>query len=129
MMKLLAFAFMVAAGQLLFKRTADGLAEVTGVVAVFREIALDRSFIAAVILYAAATFLWIFALREIPLSRAYPFMALAFVLVPAGAVLLYHETLGLRYFIGLAFILLGIIVISSGEDAQRPTAEVQAMHG
>lgn len=112
MLKLLAFAILIAAGQLLFKRTAQGISDVNGTVAIVQRIMFDPYFIAATTMYLSATFLWIFALREIPLSSAYPFMALAFVLVPAGAMFFFGESLGLRYFIGLALILAGIAVIS-----------------
>jgi hypothetical protein len=49
---------------LLFKKTAQGVADVHGVAAIVRH---DLQL---------ATFLWIFALREVPLSKAYPFLAL-----------------------------------------------------
>jgi len=122
MLKLLAFAVLIAAGQLLFKRTAQGVADVTGTVAIVQRIMFDPYFIAATAMYLAATFLWIFALREIPLSSAYPFMALAFVLVPAGAMFFFGESLDLRYFIGLALILAGIAVISSSSIASYERA-------
>lgn len=114
MIKLLVFAFMLAAGQLLFKRTAEGTAQASGVEAVLRHILFDPWFIAALAIYMSATLLWIFALREVPLSKAYPFMALAFVLVPIGAVFFFGETIGLRYFVGLALVIAGVTLISGG---------------
>ena len=129
MIKLLAFAVLVATGQLLFKRTAHGVANITGVGAALRHILFDPWFIAALTIYMSATFLWIFALREVPLSKAYPFMALAFVLVPVGAMLFYGETLGYRYFFGLAFVLVGITIISSGAEHQVNRSVNQAQHG
>ena len=47
----------------------------------------------AVALYAAATLLWVRILTTVPLSRAYPFVALAFVLVPAAGYLFFHEAI------------------------------------
>ena len=129
MLKLLAVAGMLAAGQLMFKRTAQGVTNVSGVEATFRQILVDPWFFMAMGLYVAATILWIFALREIPLSRAYPFMALAFVLVPAGAVFVYGEVVGVRYFVGLTLILLGIAVIGGGSSAKPLETRSQASHG
>ena len=40
-------------------------------------------FFVALILYAALTVLWVWILSYTPLSRAYPFLALAFALTPA----------------------------------------------
>jgi undecaprenyl phosphate-alpha-L-ara4N flippase subunit ArnE len=124
MLKLFAFAILVAGGQLLFKRTAHDVADVSGMIAILGRILFDPWFIAAMILYLSATFLWIFALREIPLSSAYPFMALAFVLVPAGAVIFYGEQLDVRYFIGLALVIGGMAVIGSGNALRPPQAVV-----
>lgn len=122
MTKLLAFAFLIATGQLLFKRTAQGVANVHGAPAIVRHILFDPWFIAALTIYMFATFLWIFALREVPLSKAYPFLALAFFLVPVGAMIFYGEPLGLRYFLGLAFVLAGIMILGSSSPLTAPPA-------
>ena len=73
----------MAGGQLLFKTAAlrgagDGpLAErIAGFLP-------NGHFFVALILYAALTDLWVWILSYTPLSRAYPFLALAFGLTPA----------------------------------------------
>jgi drug/metabolite transporter (DMT)-like permease len=125
MLKLLLFVVVMTVGQLLFKRSADALAGVEGTSELIRRLAIDPGFLAALTLYAFATFLWVAALREIPLSRAYPFTALAFTLVPVGAALFFGETLGPRYLLGLALVLAGIFLISqpSTPTARAPVAE------
>lgn len=121
MIKLILFAITLAAGQLLFKKVAANLAGTESGIALVFRIALDPAFVLAITLYFAATLLWVTALREIPLSRAYPFTALAFVLVPVGAMLFFGETLGSRYFLGLAIIMLGMFLVS--EAAPAPAAD------
>lgn len=128
MLKLLIFAFVVAAGQLLFKRVASNVAGLSGIGPVLRHIIVDPWFIAATALYVGATLLWILALRDMPLSKAYPFMALAFVLVPAGAVYFYGETLGPRYFVGLALVVAGIALIGGNPSGPVPQNERKAAH-
>lgn len=129
MLKLLTFAFIVAAGQLLFKRVARDVSELTGIGAILRHIMVDPWFITATALYVCATILWILALRDMPLSRAYPFMALAFVLVPVGAFVFYGETLGIRYFVGLGLVLAGIAVIGDSSIAEpRGQKDAEAIH-
>lgn len=120
MLKLVLFAIVVAAGQLLFKRVAMSLGETTGPIGLLRQVVVDPWFILATMLYIGATLLWIAALRDIPLSRAYPFTALAFALVPVGAVLFFGETLGGRYYLGLFMLLTGIALISSNVNAKPP---------
>ena len=52
--------------------------------------------------------LWVFLLKTVPLSTAYPFVALGFVLVPAAAAMLFDEPLSGRYILGVSCILIGI---------------------
>ena len=58
----------------------------------------------------AATLLWVRILTTVPLSRAYPFVALAFVLVPAAGYLFFNESITLRYATGTALIVIGVAV-------------------
>jgi len=69
---------------------------------------------AALGLYGAATLLWIYLLQTIPLSRAYPFAALGFVLVPAAGVLLFGERISGMYVGGAVFVVTGLLLISAG---------------
>lgn len=82
MIKLVLFAFIIAVGQLMFKRVSISLGDVQGLNMIALKLATDPLFILALMLYGSATILWVLALREVPLSIAYPFTALAFVLVP-----------------------------------------------
>ena len=98
---LMAYAATTAGGQLLFKTPAlrgagDGpLAErIAGFL-------LNGYFFVALILYAALTVLWVRILSFIPLSRAYPFLALAFA-----------ERSSMRLVIGIVPILCGLFFIA-----------------
>ncbi len=68
--------------------------------------------IASLALYGIATLMWIWLLRSVPLSKAYPFMALSFVLVPAAGIWLFDEHAGSMYGLGLALIVLGVVLIA-----------------
>lgn len=104
---------LLAGGQLLFRKTALSTPSLTSVSALMR-LASCWSFIAALVIYALATLLWVQVLREVPLSRAYPFMALSFVLVPLSAALLLGDSLNLRSGVGISFVVVGLLVIGSG---------------
>src|SRR5262245_48737053 len=104
-LQLLCFPLAMAVGQILFKRSAQQLdtrgqwwLELLGVPALW----------AALALYAGATILWVRILTTVPLSRAYPFAALAFVLVPAAGQLLFNEPINARYALGSALIIIGV---------------------
>ena len=89
--ELLCFPVAIAAGQILFKRAA---AQMTGGSGPWLlEVARLPSMWLALALYAAATLLWVRILTTVPLSRAYPFVALAFVLVPAAGYLFFDESI------------------------------------
>lgn len=124
MFKLIIFALIMVVGQLTFKRVALGMEHVSGVGSTVRYLALNPWFLAALGMYGTATFLWVLALREIPLSRAYVFVALAFALVPIGAAIFFKESLSPRYILGLALVILGILIIGTGSPALVEREEV-----
>lgn len=102
---LIGFAVLMTAGQMLFKVAADSAGDRP-----LPHALVNGWLLAAVGLYAGATVLWFAILRVTPLSVAYPFAALSFVLVPVGAWALFGEPLSLRYGAGLMLIILGILL-------------------
>jgi drug/metabolite transporter (DMT)-like permease len=70
-------------------------------------------FIFALLLYFFSTIAWIAALRVLPLSQAYVFMSLAFVLVPLGAHFLLGEPLTLRIALGSLIVIAGVLLTVS----------------
>ena len=105
------YSVAMAGGQLLFKFAAD---RSVGVSLVDRLLFLlqDGYFLSALILYAGLTLLWVWILTFTPLSRAYPFVALAFVLTPLLAGLMLGETISLRLLLGLLAILCGLYLVA-----------------
>ncbi len=69
---------------------------------------------AGLVVYAVATLLWLQVLRTAPLSRVYPLIALAFVVVPLLDTLLLGETLRPQSLIGGAIIVVGVAVAIQG---------------
>jgi multidrug transporter EmrE-like cation transporter len=67
-------------------------------------------------LFAAflASLAWAAAMTKFPLSHAYPFMSIAFVLVLFLSALFFHEPLSWQKLVGMTFIVGGIIVGSQG---------------
>lgn len=62
-----------------------------------------------------ASLCWMLAISRLELSRAYPFMALNFLLVCLLAVPLFGETLTSAKVLGLCFIIVGLIILSQGQ--------------
>lgn len=108
----LATVLAIASGQVLFKLGA--LASNTagdGVSLVSRY--ANAYLITALVVYAAATALWVYVLKSVPLNIAYPFMGLAFVIVPLLAAAFLGEPLAWRHLVGGLVIAVGIWIVQS----------------
>jgi drug/metabolite transporter (DMT)-like permease len=64
------------------------------------------------VLYGIATVLWLYVLKKLPLSLAYPLQSLAYVIALVAAVFIFHESVPLQRWIGAAIILAGVIVLA-----------------
>ncbi len=108
---LLLTPIMIAVGQVLFKLTSTRLTAEAGTP--FYSVALNPLFLLALAIYGSATLLWIYVLKVVPLSYAYSFMALTFVLVPLMAAFFLKEPLTVKYAIGACLIIAGLFVVQS----------------
>lgn len=115
---LLFFVFLMCMGQILFKKTALILSKSyysINISKAFESLLILIKipyFFLALIVYASATIFWLFILQKIPLSIAYPFTALAMVIIPILSIFLFQEKLSLNYWIGATLIVIGIFIIS-----------------
>jgi drug/metabolite transporter (DMT)-like permease len=109
---LVAYAGAMAGGQLLFKMAALRTAADGPWVERVAHLLLNGYFLVALALYAALTILWVWILTFTPLSRAYPFVALAFALTPALGGLVFAEPISSRLVIGIVLILCGLVFVA-----------------
>jgi len=72
---------------------------------------------AGLVLFGVSAVAWLFALSRASLSFAYPFAALGYVLIVAFSALVLHETVPPLRWLGVAFIVIGIVLV-----AQTPHA-------
>lgn len=100
---------LISSGQILFKmasgRLKDGVSGFAGLLS-------DPYFVLAIVIYAVGTFVWIYALKAVPLNKAYPFMAMTFCLVPIASSYFFGEPMTLKYWSGVGLILAGMLVIN-----------------
>ena len=104
---LMIFTTSLAAGQVLFKQVGlivRGQSPGEAVMMVLRQPALY----AALTLYAFATALWIWILSRVPLMQAYPWVAVGMAIVPLLGWLVFGERVGPLFWLGVAFILMGV---------------------
>jgi drug/metabolite transporter (DMT)-like permease len=111
---LVAYAAGMSGGQLLFKMAAlrsgtgagDPWERLLGLVA-------NVYFMAALVFYGGFAILWVWILTVIPLSRAYPFVALAFALTPLLGGLVFGDAISYRLVAGILFILCGLFFVTT----------------
>ena len=105
-MATLSVVFALAVGQLLFKATALAWASEKTLFST----RVMTWLLPSLAVYGLATLAWIWVLRNAALKTVYPFMALAFVIVPIGAFYFFGERITPMYCVGAALIMLGVIV-------------------
>ena len=105
-------------GQIFFKKTAIYLLKsnvhmsADNILNIIISLLKVPYFFLALIVYACATFLWLFILQKVPLSVAYPFTALAIVIIPLLSIFLFDEKLDVTYWFGSMLIVSGIVVMA-----------------
>ena len=109
---LCAYALAMAGGQLLLKSAALRV-PIDGSITE-RAVTLLQNwyFLAALAAYLALAVVWVWILGFTPLSRAYPFVALAFAITPLLGGLWFAEPLSARLLTGIAIILGGLLLVA-----------------
>jgi drug/metabolite transporter (DMT)-like permease len=102
------YAAGMAGGQILFKLASQRLTPGGKLVDHLLELSGNAYFLAAVCLYGVLAIAWVWILSFTPLSRAYPFVALAFAITPLLGAWLFVEPITARLLIGIAVILVGL---------------------
>jgi multidrug transporter EmrE-like cation transporter len=91
-------------GQILLKAGADAPDFISQL--------LRPSTLCGLALYGAAAFLYILALRKIPMSVAFPSVSVSYVLVAILGHFMFGETFSLKQIGGLALIVSGVVLIN-----------------
>jgi drug/metabolite transporter (DMT)-like permease len=102
---LLAFPFGVGAGQILLKMAAQRIQPGASLASL-----MDPLLLAAVGLYGLLGLVWLLILRQLPLSNAYPFVAVSFAVTPVLAWMALGDKPQGPYFVGIALICLGVAI-------------------
>jgi drug/metabolite transporter (DMT)-like permease len=102
-------AFSMATGQILFKLGAkDWYGE--NLFQWMWSFITNPFLVCAVFLYALTIIIWIYVLKVLPLSIAYPVTALSYVIVPIIAYFFLHEKVSLDTFLGSLLIIFGVLI-------------------
>ena len=94
------------AGQMLLKAGADAPTLVAQI--------LRPSTLLGLALYGSAAFFYIFALRKIPVSVAFPSVSVSYAIVAVLGHFLFGEPFGIKQIGGIALIVGGVVLINQG---------------
>ncbi len=109
---LVAYAGGMAGGQILFKLAALRGAADAPLGERMVGMLSNGFFVAALLLYGVLAVLWVWILSFTPLSRAYPFVAVAFALTPLLGGLMFAEPVTTRLVIGVCVIFAGLLLVA-----------------
>ena len=101
--------FGLSIGQLLFKKASAALPATLSLIGLLQ----NGWLMAALVLYGITTLGWVWILRHAPLYLAYPFMGLAFLIVPTLAWAFLGEPLHWRTLAGGVLIMAGVALASA----------------
>lgn len=68
-----------------------------------------------IVTYILSFLSWLYVLRHLPLSVAFPLISVVHLLVPLGAWLVLGETIPLRRWVGIAFVFVGVVMAGASE--------------
>lgn len=106
---ILACVVVMTIGQVMFKQVAINYNKV-GTIYDIRVIGILA---VAGAMYVTSSGLWVWALRYVEISKAYPYFALGFVFVPLLGAWMFGETLTIRYGFGVLLIIAGVVMTST----------------
>ena len=93
------------------------LADTSNLFVTFKAVFLSPYIIGGLACYGLGAVVWLLVLSKIPVSFAYPFVALGIVLTTAAGVLVLGESISLITGIGIAVIIAGIALVALGASA------------
>lgn len=106
---ILACVAVMTLGQLLFKQVAINYNKIGTLL----DVSVIGLLLVAGSMYLVSSGLWVWALRSVEISKAYPYFALGFVFVPLLGAWLFGESLTLRYGLGVMLIVIGVSLTST----------------
>lgn len=106
--------FLSAVAQLSFKYGVSNvnLDEYSGLIVKAWFLFTSPFVILGLALYGVGTILWLFALKQLDLSLAYPFVGMSFVMVLLFSIIFLNEPFNMTRLTGTIVIIIGILILS-----------------
>ena len=85
--------------------------QVSNILPLISALVLNPFLVAGVFLHIAALFTWLYVLKHVEVSYAYPFISMGFVVVLLLSYYLFNESINAYRIVGVSLIILGIILV------------------
>lgn len=106
--------FFMATAQVMFKLAGNHAAAQSDPAQIF----MNNAWLwAGLVSSAVGMVCWLLTLHKMPLSRAYPWTAMIYVITPLASAVIFDDVLTGQYLLGMACIVLGVYITASGEGA------------
>lgn len=102
---------LLACGQVCLKLAMARMPSFSWSWSYFKSLLLNYPFALAGIFFGGSTVLWMYILRHYPFSLAYPFTSVAYVFGMFAAILVFHESIPVTRWIGVALIMVGVFFL------------------
>ena len=109
---LLASVALTAVAQILFKSAIRAMPREAGLMSFLKTVLLSPTVLLGILLFGLGFLIWLVALRDLPVSRAYAFVAFGIVLVTLFGHLFLSESITLTGGIGVALVVVGLAVMA-----------------
>ena len=103
---------LLVGGQVMLKFTLMRLPAFAWTRAFWLSLITSWQFAACGLLFGAASLRWMYIVKTFPFSMAYPMVSLSYVLGMFAAIAFFHEEVSATRWIGVAFIVLGCILLA-----------------
>jgi multidrug transporter EmrE-like cation transporter len=100
-----------ALGQILLKLAMNKHGAIQFTLSGLINLLSEPVLIIALMMHVVALIIWLQVLSKIPLSTAYPILAITYVIVPVLSVLFLKESIQQSQLIGMFLVLVGVIMI------------------
>lgn len=110
---------LATAGQLLLKAAMTDIGEIDGIgagdlVGLVGSVVTSWKALLGLACFGASSLFWLVVLSRLPLSTAYPFVALSYLIILGFSTIVLHERPPLLTWGGAALIMTGIVMIGTG---------------
>ena len=104
-------SFLLATSQVFLKLATLRMEKFSFTWAFFKDLLMNWQLASSGISIAAATIIWMYILRHFELSVAYPLISISYVFGMLASIFIFHEVVPLTRWIGVGFIMVGVIFL------------------